>query len=143
MSLLKNFVIINSMLRLNNSSGFQMFVTKKDYLCHNKLLVSFKLHCCDNKHYVTTYFPLAKLGKNDLCRNKENSCRDKIRIFIQNAKLPLFNQLTHKTICNYSNQSNHACDYKFNNYGASQFKHDQSSTISQFYIYQLATHKTI
>ena len=68
--------------------GFQMFIATKDYLCLNKLLVSFKLHCYDNNHYVTTYFPLTESGKSDLCRNKENSCRDKIRIFIQNAKFP-------------------------------------------------------
>ena len=65
-----------------------MFVVTKDYLCLNKLLVSFKLHCCDNKHYVTTYFPLTESGKSDLCRDQEKSCHDKICIFIQNAKLP-------------------------------------------------------
>ena len=73
--------------------GFHMFIATKYYLCHNKLLellVSFKLHFCDNKHYVTTYFPLTESGKSDLCHDKENSCRDKIRILIQNAKLPFF-----------------------------------------------------
>ena len=65
-----------------------MFVVTKDYLCRNKLLVSFKLHCCDNKYYVMTYFSLTELGKSDLCRGQEKSCRDKIFIFIQNAQLP-------------------------------------------------------
>ena len=65
-----------------------MFVATKDYLCRNKLLVSLKLHCCDNKHYVTTYFPLTESDKSDLCHDKEKSCCYKIRFFIQNANLP-------------------------------------------------------
>ena len=85
--ILKIIATINSMLRLNDSLGVANVCCDK-ILFMSQQITCFKLHYCDNKHYVTTYFPLTESNKSDLCHDKENSCRDKIRSLIQNAKLP-------------------------------------------------------